>query len=121
VFEVRVRVGKNRLYFTMSGVVSQAEAKAAADQTIQEVSRLRPGFDTISSISGLEPLEPGALAEIERINAFLVNLQRGRLIRVVGKSAQAAVQFERLSRGHGYSAQLAFSLKEAERILDGGR
>ncbi len=117
-FEVRVGLGKNRLYFTMSGTVGQVEAQAAADQVIREVVRLRPGFDTISSISGLEPLEKAALEEIRRINAFLVTLQRGRLIRVVGRSAQAAVQFERLSRSHGYSAQLAFSLAEAERILD---
>ena len=84
-----------------------------------EVLKLRPGFDTISDISGLEPLLPEALEHIREVNAFLLTRQRGRLIRVVGKSAQAAVQFERLSKHHGYSAELAFSLEEAERILDG--
>ncbi len=117
-FEVRVGLGKNRLYVKMSGTVSPAEAGTAADEVIREVVRLRPGFDTITSISGLEPLAPEALKEIGRIKTFLATLQRGRVVRVVGRSAQAAVQFERLSRGHGYSAQLAFSLAEAERILD---
>lgn len=118
-FEVRVRPGRNRLYFIMRGSITEADAKAAADLLLAEVRKLRPGFDTISDISGLEPLTAEALEHIRRINSHLLALQRGRLIRVVGKSVNAAVQFERMSKSHGYSAELAFSLEEAERILDG--
>lgn len=118
-YEVRVRPGKNRIYFTMRGTITADEARAAADEVIKHVASLRPGFDTISDIAGLEPLSPEALEHIRRANAALVSISAGRTIRVVGRSAQAAVQFERLSKEKGYSAQLAFSLQEAERILDG--
>ena len=118
-YEVRVVPGKNRLYFTMAGVVSEEDARAAAERLEEETKRLRPGFDTISNIAGLEPLPPQALEQIRRINEHLARFRRGRILRVVGKSAQTAVQFERLSKSYGYSAQLAFSLREAERLLDG--
>lgn len=118
-FEVRIRPGKNRLYFTLAGKVSVEELDAATAVLTEEVSKLRPRFDTVSNIAGLEPLDEAALARIDAINRLLVKLRRGRLIRVVGRSAQAALQFERMSRPHGYSAELAFSLAEADRILDG--
>lgn len=117
-YEVRASPGKNRLYFTMAGVVSADDARAAAERVEEEMKRLRPGFDTVSNIAGLEPLPPEALEQIRRINRYLVGFQRGRILRVVGRSAKTAVQFERLSKAHGYSAQLAFSLQEAERLLD---
>lgn len=118
-FEVRIRPGKNRLYFTLSGKVNPEELDAALTILKEEVAKLRPRFDTVSNISGLDALDDGAMERIDQINRFLVKMRRGRLIRVVGRSAQAALQFERMSRPHGYSAELAFSLAEADRILDG--
>lgn len=103
----------------MRGAVSEEEARAAAEALISHLPQLRAGFDTITSIDGLEPLAPEALAHISRANDQLMRVNPGRVIRVVGRSAQAAVQFEKLSKPHGHSAQLAFSLAEAERILDG--
>jgi hypothetical protein len=40
-------------------------------------------------------------------------------VRVVGRSSQAALQFQRISRAVGYDSRLAFSFAEAERLLDG--
>lgn len=118
-YEVRVRPGKNRLYFTMRGAVTEEEARAAAEELTRQLPQLRAGFDTITDINGLEPLSPDALAQIKRGNDQLMRVKPGRVIRVVGRSALAAVQFEKLSKAHGHSAQLAFSLEEAERLLDG--
>lgn len=103
----------------MRGTVSEDEARTAADEVIAHLDKLRAGFDTISDIAGLEPLAPAALEHIRRANDRLLALKPGKVVRVVGRSAQAAVQFEKLSKHHGYSAQLAFSMKEAEQLLDG--
>jgi hypothetical protein len=40
-----------------------------------------------------------------------------RVVRVVGKSPNGAVQMERLARHLGHAAHLAFSLDEAEAVL----
>ncbi len=40
-------------------------------------------------------------------------------VRVVGRSSQAALQFQRISRTVGYDSRLAYSFAEAERLLDG--
>jgi hypothetical protein len=37
---------------------------------------------------------------------------------VVGRSSQAAVQFQRIGRAVGYDSRLAFSVGEAEELLD---
>ncbi len=118
-FEVRTRPGRNRLYFTMRGAISLAEAQQAVEQVITESARLRPGFDTITDINGLDPLSPEVLEQIDRINRHLAKMAPGKVVRVVGRSVHAAVQFEKLSKKIGHSAQLAFSLEEAERLLDG--
>lgn len=103
----------------MRGAVSAEEAARAVDEVLAQLPNLRPGFDTISDIAGLEPLSPEALEHIRRANQSLIQLQPGRVVRVVGRSAQVAVQFEKLSKQLGYSALLAFDVQEAERLLDG--
>jgi hypothetical protein len=118
-FEIRPHVGKNRLYVTLSGALTEAELRELAQQSAMAIERLRPGFVTIAVISGLEPLSPDAFEDLKAFVRTCVDRGERQAIRVVGKSTQAAVQFERVGKRAGQSAHLAYSLEEAERMLDG--
>lgn len=119
-FEVEALVGKNRLVVRIWGEIGDDEARQVGDATAKAIERLRPGFDTISDLTGLAPVSPEGLAQLKRI----IEMQRARgvrrVVRVVGRSVDAALQFERTSRELGHEAHLAFSMEEAERLLDGG-
>lgn len=119
-FEVQALVGKNRLVVRIWGEIDDAEARQVGDAAVKAIERLRPGFDTLSDLTGLAPVTPEGLAQLRRI--IEVARARGvrRVVRVVGRSVDAALQFERISRELGHEAYLAFSLEEAERLLDGG-
>jgi cytosine/adenosine deaminase-related metal-dependent hydrolase len=120
VFEVQALVGKNRLVVRIWGEIDDAEARQVGDAAVKAIERLRPGFDVMSDLTGLAPVTPEGLAQLRRI--IEVAQARGvrRVVRVVGRSVDAALQFERISRELGHEAYLAFSLEEAERLLDGG-
>lgn len=118
-FEVRAHHGKKRLYITLKGRLSGDELTAFVDRALQESRRLGHGFDTVTIVDGLEPLGDGELEHIQRLLKEQLALGEGRVVRVVGKSTAAAVQFERVGKKLGRSAHLAFSVAEAERLLDG--
>lgn len=118
-FEVKAGVGKNRLLIVLAGDISVDECEAFERACLEEVGRLRPDFDLVSDVSGLEPLGDGQLERFERTMKALLEYQRGRVVRVVGRSTEVALQLERVSRRLGFSAYIAFSASEAERLLDG--
>lgn len=119
-FEVEARVGKNRLLVRIWGDVDDAEALRIGDAAVSAMERLRPGFDMVSDMSGLRHVPPQAMAQLRRIVEAARARGFRRVVRVVGRSVEAAVVFERTSRAIGHEAHLAFSLEEAERLLDGG-
>ena len=118
-FDVRAHYGKHRLYITLKGTLAGSELRAFVDKVLQESRRLAGGFDTVTIIDGLEPLGEEELKEIDRLLKEQLSLGERRVVRVVGKSTAAAVQFERIGKKIGRSAHLAFSVAEAERLLDG--
>jgi hypothetical protein len=120
VFEVEARVGKNRLVVRIWGDVEDAEARRIGDAAVAAIDRLRPGLDMVSDLSGLTAVPPEGLAQLRRIVEAARARGFRRVVRVVGRSTAAALQFERISRAIGHEAHLAFSLEEAERLLDGG-
>ena len=87
---------------------------------VQALERLRPGFDMVSDLSGVTRLPPESTGQLRRIIEAARAKGYRRAVRVVGRSAVAAVQFERISRALSHEAYLAFSMEEAERLLDYG-
>lgn len=118
-FEVRAHHGRNRLYITLKGTLTVSELNAFVDQAVAESRQMHPGFDTVTNIDGLEPLGDAELECIQRLLREQLALGEKRVVRVVGKSTAAALQFERVGKKLGRSAHLAFSVAEAERLLDG--
>lgn len=118
-FEVKASVGKNRIVIRMAGTVSADDCRAMAAQLISELERLRPGIDLINDVrelAGVPDFPPDA------VQASAVALkEKGvrRVVRVVGRQAAVVVAMEKTSRMFGFSAALAYSMEEAENVLDG--
>ncbi len=119
VVEIHANVGKNRLFIRIEGRLDGAQARSAADAMIKEMDRLRPGFDVVSDLTKAEPMGPEGSAQLKRVLEAQRERKYGRAVRIVGKSVAVAVQFERDSKEYNHQPYLAFSLEEAERLLDG--
>jgi hypothetical protein len=115
----QANVGKNRLIIRIEGRLSDEDARSAADAIIKEMDRLRPGFDVVSDLTKAEPLGPEGSAQFKRVLEAQRERKFGRGVRIVGRSAQTALQFARDSKEFQHEPYLAFSLEEAERLLDG--
>ena len=113
------------------GQVTEEDLVQAEEELREELPRISPVFDMISDVSAAEKLSPVAIERIRRMGELIVASGLRTHVRVVGRSGQAAVQFQRIartvgeccsSRTHrrfGYDSRLAYSVKEAEELLDG--
>lgn len=119
-FEVEALVGKNRLVVRIWGDIAKEEAQRVGDAAVRAIERLRPRFDLLSDMKGVTSLDAEATVQLRRIMEAAKVRGFRRVVRVVGRSVDTALVFERTSRELGYDAHLAFSLEEAERLLDSG-
>lgn len=82
------------------------------------LARLRPPVDVLSDIRELEGLNDALLDHFRQAGEVLGRFGVRKVVRVVGKSARAAVHMQRLSRQlKNHNAHLAFSLQEAEQVF----
>jgi hypothetical protein len=114
---IKADLWKNRLYLVLQGFFSDEEAKEVADKTIQEIRKLKPGFDIINDISNYKPMSQRGADEIKRAQIVAFQCGVGRVIRVVPTTTIGAMQFARKSKEVGYDAELAPSIEEAENML----
>jgi hypothetical protein len=111
-------VGRNRVVIQLAGSPS-AEMVAEAERELHEaLSRLRSPVDVLSDIRELNAMNETLVEGFKQIGGILGKFGVRRVVRVVGKSAQAAVHMERLSRQlKNHAAHLAFSMEEAEQVF----
>jgi hypothetical protein len=120
--EIRADVSKNRLYLVLAGFFNDEEMKQIVDHAIEEIKKLKPGFDGINDISEFKPTTPQGAKELERALRFAHAYGLARAIRIVASSAVLGqMQFARKSRDAGYAAEFANSVQEAEEMLDRGK
>jgi hypothetical protein len=111
-------VGKNRLVITFAGVPNPANAVVVERELHDALARLRAPIDVLSDIRELQSIDPSITEEFRRISEALRGYGVKRVVRVVGKNAQAAVHLQRVSRQiPGHTAHLAFSMEEAEAVF----
>ena len=111
-------VGRNRVLIQLSGAPTSAQAVASERELRDALSRLRSPVDVLSDIRELDTLEFFLSDDFSRLGGILREFGVRKVVRVVGKKAQAAVQMERLSRQmKGHTAHLAFSFEEAEQVF----
>ena len=120
-YDIRADVSKNRLYLRFVGFMSDEDAAKIAERIIAEIGRLRPGFSIINDISALKPTSQAATEHLRRAQDLSVKRGSGRVIRVVGNQAVTQMQWNRtLKETFGRTAEVAATVEEAERMLDGG-
>ncbi len=111
---------KNRLYIKLEGLFEYEEAKEAVDRVISESNKLKPGFDIINDILNFKPVSQEAGEQVLRAQKHVVQKGANRIIRIVDKKTITNLQFNRRSKEAGYIAEVASSIKEAEKMLDVG-
>ncbi|HEX8703107.1 MAG TPA: hypothetical protein VF815_30000 [Myxococcaceae bacterium] len=117
--EIEADVGKNRIFIRIAGQLDDADAPAVGDAVIRAMDRMRPGFALISDLTQAEPMGPLGVEQLKRVITASRERKVGQTIRIVGRAAQAALQFARTSKEYRHEPYLAFSREEAERLLDG--
>lgn len=112
-------VGKNRVIIKFSGSPGSDGALMAERELRAALERLRPPIDVLSDIRELQSLDRLLAEDFKRVSEILREFGVKKVVRVVGKSAQAAVHMQRLSRHlNGHTAHLAFSMEEAEQVFN---
>ncbi|SDF44334.1 hypothetical protein [Halorientalis regularis] len=121
-WDVRIDESKNRLYLTLDGQLSVAEAEAAADEVIEKTGRLEPGFDEVNDMRTFKTTDEAALEHIERGKRGIVENGVAAVCRVVSESVTGQMQFDRAGEGEEeYPVAKADSVEEAEKLLDSRR
>ncbi|XXF76511.1 hypothetical protein P2318_26150 [Myxococcaceae bacterium GXIMD 01537] len=119
--EVRADVEKNRLYIRHLGPLDEVTVKDDAEQVLRAQELLRPGYDVVADLRDSGPMGPVAMRQTERLMAHSNEVGVGRHVLIVGRSMETTIQFQRLSKLMGQEGFLAFTLEEAERLLDSRR
>ena len=101
------------------GQVLTPELQQAERQLLSTLPGLGPRFDMVCDVSGAELLTSDAMDGVRRLANLLIPAGLRTHVRVVGRSGQAALQFQRIGRSAGYDSRLAFSMAEALELLDG--
>ncbi len=117
-FDFRVDRTKNRLYLAFNGIFTVEEIEEAIVEGLDAVEQLEDGFDVVNDIRDFKPSSPEAGEGIKRAAKLLVEKGMDRLVRVVGKSVIAKMQFDRVTKSAGYTPDIAASVAAADRILD---
>ena len=117
-FDAHIDAGKNVIYMKFTGAFTEEEMTAANEKTLSLAKGLKPGFTAVNDITEYTVSGPEA-AELITVGGKKM-LDRGmkRLIRIVGESAIAQMQFQRTSKHAGYQAHTVASLEEAEELLE---
>jgi len=117
-FTIKADIQKNRLYVKLIGFFDYKEMKACTDKTIEEASKLKPGYDVINDISEFKPAGQDTLKEVERAQSYLKKTGVRRGIRVEGKAKLTNIQFNRIGKTVDYLAETVETMEEAEKLLD---
>jgi hypothetical protein len=100
-YEIAVDVPHNRLYVILRGFLSAVEIREGGRRIMDVLPRLRDGFDVVTDLS-----------------EYLATRGMRRAVRVVPPAFAALLQMWRTSRELGYSAEVAVSIADAQKLLD---
>jgi len=117
--DIRALPSRARVLVVYRGQVLAEELDHAEQELRDMLPVMPPGFDMVCDISAADPLSEEAVAGVRRMAELLIPAGMRTHVRVVGRSGQTALQFQRISRALGYESWLAFSQEEAVDLLDG--
>lgn len=109
---------KNRLYVTLTGIISLEAAREAQSLIQAEVEQLKPDFDLVNDISKFIHGDDEAGKILQEIMIFLIKHKVRKIIRVVGTSKTGLIQFANYSLPiEAYRLSYVPTMEEAEKIL----
>jgi hypothetical protein len=116
--EIHADVVKNWFYITVRGKLTAVEASQVSEKTVAEAKKLKPGFGTISDISQFIPADEETRSIIQNTMVKIKGLGMGHVVRITScDNFVSANQWQRSSRGVGYTASEAPNRDEAEKLL----
>ena len=116
-YKVWTDVPRNRLYMSMSGVISYEEAEECSRRVILATRDLKAGFDVINNLTYYKSWASiSASAPLKTVVEHFKNAGVGRVIRVVGGSKAALIQAT-LGFNATYGIIYVPTVEEAERKL----
>lgn len=117
--EIRALPDRERVVLVYRGEILPEELAQAEGELRALLRAFAAPFDLIADISEAQPLSEAAVQGATRVAELIARAGLRTQLRVVGRSARTAVQFERIAKAVGDESRLAFSFGEAERLLDG--
>jgi len=117
-YEITADVEKNRLYISVEGLLLPKENRESVDRILEEIKKLRLGFDIIADIAKMKVSTQEGLKEFDRAaEAFGAIGMRCNII--VVEDAIARMQIKRyVSKNEESRNEYASSVEEAEKMLD---
>jgi hypothetical protein len=92
-YKVKVDASKNRIYITISGILSLDEAQKAKKVIESVTGTMKPGFDVVNDISKLIRADEQAGIVLKEIIVILIQKGVKRVVRVVGTAQIGMLQF----------------------------
>ena len=118
-YKIKKDVSKNRLYITVSGIISITEAKNIKIVLEKKTKGLQPGFDLINDISRFILGQEEAGEILKEIMNFMIEKKVNRIVRIVGDSKEGLIQFANNSLPvESYRLKYVPTQEEAEKFLD---
>jgi hypothetical protein len=117
-YTVRANTLKNRLYITLNGFFHYDEMKECTDKTIEESTKLHPGYDVITDISQFKAVDQKTLEEVKRGQEYFMQSGVRHAIRVCGGAVLTGIQFARSGKTVNYIPATVATIGDAERYLD---
>lgn len=117
-YSVRADRDNNRLIIVLAGFVNTSDAEKVVDGIVVESSKLKPGFDVITDLTKYSLGNLKATKSLHHAMEFLKTRGVRHVVRVVGRSKMALMQFARATLGfRGYKPIYVTSMELAEKKL----
>ncbi len=113
-------IGKNRLYFNISGSVTKRELEQLYTETRFCVADLQAGFDVVTDFSQCRLVSISGVPTFRKIMNYLIANKVGEVVRIVDKNSLLYTQVVNITmRIQGYKPIIVSSAEEAEKRLEG--
>jgi len=116
-YQIEADKAKNLLIIHLEGFMSDDELNKTANDMRNEVDKLQSGFTLISDIARMKPASQTGAILIQEAQQYLADKGMARTIRVVADPI-AGMQFNRISKKVGYSAEIVNSMEEALLLVE---
>jgi hypothetical protein len=106
------------LYLTLEGRLEREQAIAAVEEMESLLAGVDEGFYMINDISAFNPISQDAVDAIDRGKQVIAEHGVAAVVRVVGDSTTAKMQFDQVGDDSAYRRATAESVSEAEAALE---